>query len=163
MSGIRAFAEDTVVPVHKSRDEIQSLLLAWGCLGIQWEDDFQRGTVTLRFRWKWKEIEYIARMRGQIPTHEQVQKELQAQRRVSGHVSPAVVQKAHDQRLRSVHRLIALKLRADLNCVRAGMFSAMEVLLPYCEGVDGQTIGELAAGGGAQRLLALTDRSGGTP
>jgi len=44
---VRRYAEDTDVSVGKSRGEIDDLLRAWKCDGIQWTDHYDVGTVRL--------------------------------------------------------------------------------------------------------------------
>lgn len=52
----RAFAEDTVVPIAKTRAEIDDLLRAWKADGIRWTEDRAGG----RF------VEHYARNRDRV-------------------------------------------------------------------------------------------------
>lgn len=39
---MKRYAEDTRVPISRTRGEIDALLRAWRVDGIQWGDDFER-------------------------------------------------------------------------------------------------------------------------
>lgn len=149
MADPRRFAEDTSVSVEKSRAEINTLLRAWGCDGLQWTDDIAAGAVTLRFSWTWEAVRYVARVGLTLPTARSFIGK--APRQVRNRESWA--DREADQRARSLHRVLALKLKADLNCVASGVFSAVQVFLPYIEGADGWTVAEVA---GPHLAKALT-------
>jgi hypothetical protein len=58
------------------------------------------------------------------------------------------------------HRLLLIMLKGLLNAVDAGVISDIDAFLPYLEGNDGRTVGEVAtenlpklATGSASRLL----------
>lgn len=146
----RTYAEDTSVPVSRSREEIGRLLREWRCDAIQWTDDFLAGRVQLRFRWEHEGVVYHARMEATIPPRDAIRRDMASQRS-RGVPTDAQVDAAQEQRSRAIHRLLALKLKADLNCVRAGLFSAIDVFLPHVEGNDGRTVAEVAG----PRLRAL--------
>ena len=140
----RIYAEDTKVPVLRSREEIAGLLRAWRCDAIQWSDDYAEGTMQLRFRWAHEGVSYTARMGIKVPTAAEVRRTMAKDRAGKPPTDRQVVD-AHCQAERAAHRLLALKLKADLNCVRAGLFSVIDVLLPHIERADGQTVAEVAA------------------
>lgn len=117
----RRFAEDTKVPVARSRGAIDALMRAWGCNRISWEDDFDAMTATLRFAWTFEGVGYNAK--------------------ISIKAEPRAPHSA-DQVMRSLHRLLLLKLKSDLNCVACGLVHAVEVFLPHLVGVDGMTVAE---------------------
>jgi hypothetical protein len=48
---VRRFAEDTSVPISRSRGAIDQLLREWGATGLQWTDEYDRDLVSLRFSW----------------------------------------------------------------------------------------------------------------
>jgi hypothetical protein len=135
------FAVDTKVPVHKSRDEIQTLLRAWGCTGIQWTDDYEANRVSLRFRWPFEETVLMARVSVPIPSKADL---LKGYPRLGRIPKDRWADEQLDQRVRTLHRILLLKLRADFNAVREGLFTSVEAMLPYLEGADGRTVGETA-------------------
>lgn len=146
---MRKYAQDTTVPVSKSREEISALLQQWGCDGVQWSDGFSDGRVTLRFRWSRANpagIEsYVARISVQLPTRDQLAKSPQVKDGRTGHVSDKKLAEAIQKLGRSEHRLILLWLKAAFNAVDAGIIEASAIFLPFLEGKDGVTVHERVA------------------
>lgn len=131
----RPYAEDTSVPVARSRAEIAELLHRQRCISIQWTDDIEQGVVTLRFRWRWEEGEYQARIGLQLPTEAQL-------RRERPKATEAQRQRHIEQRTRSLHRVLALTIRAQVHAVEAGLVTAVEIFLPWLEDSEGRTVAE---------------------
>ena len=150
------YAHTTKVPVSRSRGEIERLLRAWECDGIQWTDNFRDGVATLRFRWTFEGVDYQARMVVKLPRDEAL---LTAREKSRATTRPtaAVMAKRRDQRWRSLHRVLLLTIKANLNAVDAGLLTAVEAFLPHLEGQDGRTIAEIAIP--KLRLLTETDGS----
>lgn len=121
-----AFAQRTKVPCARTRQEIDRLLRAWKCDGIQWTDEFTLSRVTLRFVWS----------RFQGPREARVSVTYQAQFRIN--LSRSTTQG------RQEHRLLLLWLKAALNAVEGGIIPAELLFLPWLVGRDGQTFGEIA-------------------
>ena len=48
---LRKYAEDSSVPVDRSRAEITKMLKEWGCSGMGWHELFDDGAVELGFVW----------------------------------------------------------------------------------------------------------------
>ena len=180
----RKFAQDSSVPVDRSRAEIRDLLAAWGCSGMGWTDHFAEGDVELAFAWdpavvarmgkqpencpggfkhnykrtcvecNWKDgfaagdgTIYKVRMRLKIGT------DAGKQRTVGD----------NPQKQRTAHRLLLLKIKADLNAAMAGLVKAEEVFLPYITDAHGNTIAEVVLPKLRAGYAALPAKTGGTP
>lgn len=158
---VSRFAQDTEVPIARSRAEIEKLLRNWKCDGIRWTDLYSRGLVFLEFMWNRSEDEsYLARFHIQLPTDDQLSTHAIDQR--SGRVSLNKLERLKEGRGRMEHRILALWLKAALNAVEAGIVNAETLFLPWLVGGDGQTVADVAIpklqkllGGSATRLLAL--------
>ena len=155
---MRRFAEDTSVPVGRSRAEIDRLLQDWGCGQLQWSDDYKSGRVRLRFLWEHNGKGYLARFDVKLPARTDLEKHAIDGR--TGKVSENKLQALMDARGKAEHRTLLLWLKACLNAVESGIVTAEMIFLPFLEGKDGQTVGEIAipkladlAGGSASRLL----------
>lgn len=157
---MRRFAEDTSVPVAKSRGEIDELLRGWGAEGVQWTDEWSAGRVTVRFVWPSGEQKYSARFSLQIPT----EKEIRTSNAVmigpswNRQVSEPRVRDALSARGRREHRVLLLWLKAAFNAVDAGLVSAELIFLPFLEGKDGVTVGERALPRMEALLLGSADK-----
>jgi hypothetical protein len=147
---VRRYAEDTAVPVAKSRGEIDTLLRAWGALGIQWSDDFEHDRVMLRFVWPRGAQRYMARFAVALAPLADLK--AQAIDRRTRRMSQGKLDKLLAARGRQEHRLLALWLKAALNAVEAGLVDAETLFLPFLEGTDGRTFAEAAV----PRLADLT-------
>ena len=155
----RRFAQDTTVPIAKSRGEIDSLLRAWGCGQIQWSDDYERGRVRLQFVWQRQERAYLARFDLQLPSDADLRSRAKDGR--SQKFSEPKYRKLMEGNGRREHRALALFIKAALNAVEDGIISPEQVFLPYLVGRDGRTLAEAAiprlpqllAGGDVHLLL----------
>jgi hypothetical protein len=159
---MRRYAEDTKVPVARSRSEIDKLLYDWGADAIQWSDDLRQSRVTLRFLWTWEGHQYVARFSLQLSSAEDLRKE--AIDRRTHRPSDRKLEALMRDRGRIEHRALVLWLKAAFNAVRSGIVSAESLFLAFFEGRDGQTVGEVALPrfsglltGSAVRLLPLAD------
>jgi hypothetical protein len=144
----RRFAEDTAVPIERSRQEITALLREWDCTSITWGDNFELGAAALGFTWRYEGQPYAVRFRLTMPTREQLEKEAlelwpnqwhQGQKRSRA----AYVERVLKNAPRAYHRLLLVKLKADLNAARAGLAKAEEIFLPWIIDQNGRTIGEI--------------------
>lgn len=154
----RKFAQDTTVPISKTRGEIDKLLRDWGATGVQWTDEWDENRVTLRFQWPHEGNVFRARMQILLPGRESF--EAEAIDRRTGQVSESRMEKFLSNRGKQEHRLLLLMIKSTLNAVEAGVITDIEAFLPYLEGNDGKTVGEVAsanllklATGSASRLL----------
>lgn len=136
---MRRFAEDTSVPVARSRAAIDALLRDWGCTGLGWSDDFDAQRAALRFRWTHEGVEYLARFVVQLPDDAALKKTMRA-----SYPTRKQLDDYREQRARQAYRVLLLWIKAALNAVDAGLVSAASVFLPWLEGADGRTVAEVA-------------------
>jgi hypothetical protein len=155
---MRRYAEDTAVPISRSRSEIDRLLREWGATGIQWTDEFERDRVTLRFIWPRGEQRFQARFMICLRTRAELEPD--AIDRRTRRVSKVKMDRLLADRGKREHRVLALWLKAALNAVDSGLVDAKTLFLPWLEGNDGRTVAELAVPhlgmlltGSASRLL----------
>jgi hypothetical protein len=156
---MRRYAEDTAVPISRSRGEIDTLLRAWGAQGIQWTDDFEHDRVMLRFVWPRGDQRFMARFVVRLPGRAELEPEAIDQR--TRRVSPGKLERLLVERGKREHRVLALWLKAALNAVDCGLVEAETLFLPFLEDRNGKTVAELALPrlgilleGSAMKLLA---------
>lgn len=128
---MRRFAEGTVVPISKTRGELDKLLREWGAGGVQWGDDFVTGEVTLRFVWK----EYVARFNVKTETRESIRQRTN---------TDIQMEKALAARGKHEHRLLLLWIKGALNACEAGIIQPEAIFLPFLEDKNGDTVAEKA-------------------
>jgi hypothetical protein len=163
--GLRRYAEDTSVPVSRSRDEIDRLLHQWGCSQLQWGTDFAGGRVQLRFLWHHGGASYLARFDLQLPNRAKLEKDPRCQDGRSGGLNERKLAAVLEAAGRQEHRVLLLYLKAAFNAVEAGLTTAETLFLPFLEDRDGRTVAEVALphlarlhDGSAVRLLTDGDR-----
>lgn len=139
---MRRFAQDTAVPISRSRGEIDKLLRDWGATGIQWTDEFDKDRVTLQFIWPKEEHSYMARFSVVLPGRKDLEADAVDGR--SGQVSERKMEMLLDARGKAEHRLLLLWLKAALNAVEAGIVEAEAIFLPFLVGADGRTVAQVA-------------------
>ena len=150
---MRRYAEDTKVPIARSREEIVQLLRSWRVDGITWADDFERSRVVLRFVWHRRggDERYLARFAIQLPDRKALEPRAIDQR--NGTVSEKKLARLMAERGMHEHRVLLLWLRAAFNAVEAGIVSAETLFLPFLEDQEGRTVAEVAI----PRLSSLLD------
>lgn len=134
------YAERTKVPADKTRREVEALLLGAGCTGVQWtvEPRTASGPGACRLRWRWDHqgSTYVARIALPLPA------------RGAAYAAGKRTVRGVDEWLageeRRLHRVLLLKLKADLHAVREGLLPMVEVFLPHLEVPGGRTLGEAA-------------------
>ena len=134
--------EGTSVSIGRSREEIDLLLRNWGVSGIQWEDDFKRGIVNLRFRWENKndKSSYIARFQLALDDDEKLE-ELSIDGR-SGKPSEKKLDRLKAERGKREHRVLSAFLKNVFEAVEQGIIDAEAVFLPWIEDSEGLTVYE---------------------
>jgi hypothetical protein len=138
---MRRYAEDTAVPISRTRGEIDRLLRDWGAEAIAWSDDFRHDSVNLRFVWPKDAARFMARFRLRLPTRKDLEADAIDGR--TGRVSEIKMTKLLDERGKREHRTLLLWLKGALNAVDLGLVSAEAIFLPFLEGKDGQTVAEV--------------------
>lgn len=137
---MRRYAQDTAVPIARSRGEIDKLLRAWGATGIQWTDQFEHDRVTLRFIWPRGDARFTARFDLKLPTSDSFEDSARDKR--NGKLLPAKLRKLLDSRGKHEHRVLALWIKAALNAVDAGIVQPEVLFLPFIENAQGKTVAE---------------------
>lgn len=137
---MRRYAQDTAVPISRSRGEIDKLLRAWGATGIQWTDQFEHDLVTLRFIWPHGESRFTARFNLKLPTAKSFEGDAMDKR--NGKLLPQKLQKLLDGRGKHEHRVLTLWIKAALNAVDAGIVEPEVLFLPFIENKAGKTVAE---------------------
>ena len=134
----RAYS-DTTIAVSKSREAIDNILRAWGVSGIQWEDQFDEGTVQLRFRWRRESgNELVARFRIDVDGEEELKE--QAIDKRSGQISERKYNLAKLNQGKREHRLLLNLLKNMFEAIEEGIIPAEALLLPWIEDVEGNTV-----------------------
>ena len=137
----RQFANGTSVPVDRTRAEINKLLTDWQCAAIGWTDHLAEGRVDCNFAWHHDAALY--RVRFAIQVHKEI--EDQRNGKWDAVVKRYMRKPSEDetrQRWRSAHRLLLLKLKADLNAAAAGLARVEEIFLPWIVDRNGVTVAE---------------------
>ena len=150
MTTRRIYAADTSVPVDRTRAEIRDLLSSWGCSGMGWTDHFREGDVELGFVW---DPAVVARQGVSATRCRRHYLNTCAEcgwkdgfKDLGDHVLFRVRMRlkvgTDPQKQRSAHRLLLLKIKADLNAAQAGLAKAEEVFLPWIVDAAGTTVSE---------------------
>lgn len=141
---MRRFAEDTQVPVSRSRGEIDKILRAWGATGVAWADEFELGMASLHFKWRRESdgMVFAAKLSIRLPTDAQLREKARHAR--SGDFLPSKFDSLCDARGRREHRVLVLWLKAAFNAIDVGIIDAEQLFLPFMVGGDGRTVAEVA-------------------
>lgn len=144
----RMYAEDTTVPVSRSRGEIDKLLRAWSCDGIQWTDDFSHNRILLRFVFArlvdGQAMKFMARFIIVLEAEEKIRERSMYRQGSVVKLAQAAYEKALASRGAREHRLLALWLKAAFNAVEAGIVAPEVLFLPFLEDKHGHTVAEIA-------------------
>ena len=145
MSSPRLFASDTAVPVDRTRAEINKLLAAWQCAAIGWIDHLAERKVAVEFTWHRDGALYKVRFTIGVPLR--VECPSRHPRGTWDSVTKRYYRDLNDDELgqgwRSAHRLLLLKLKADLNAAEAGLARAEEIFLPWMVDRNGRTVADM--------------------
>ena len=117
--------EDTSVPVQRSQDAIRKLLRTHGALGVQFEEDWQHGTLSVRFAWPVSSTDNAIRVRLEVTPLEPSSRFSEAQRE------------------RQAWRGISHYLEGTLKAAAFGLVRFEEVFLAYMEDDQGRRIGDV--------------------
>ena len=147
--------ETTNVSISRTREQIDDILKRWGVGGIQWQDDFDRGRVTLRFRWKNEDdgIRYVARYHMDFDDEEKLRKKAVDGR--TGKFSEKKFERVQKERGKQEHRVLLNFLKNVFEAVDSGIIDAAQIFLPWLEDVEGVTVYE-RIGPVMKRLAAST-------
>ncbi len=113
----RRYANETAVPIARSRGEIDKLLRQWGADAIQWTDEFSQNRTVLRFRWSHEGAEYGARITLELPGESDIDEHAIDLR--TGRRSKVKFEKLMAARGKREHRVLLLFLKAAFNAIEA--------------------------------------------
>ena len=134
----RRYAEDTSVPVQRSRNEIEALLQRYGAEGFGFETEFGSGGRAL--------VKFAIRGRlFRIPVRTCSISDPRIQRHPAGKQRTSVeVEGAWQQEERRAWRVAVLWLKGTLEAVESRVITLDEALLPFMVLPDNRTVGEWA-------------------
>jgi len=131
--------EGTPVSVSKSRSSIDNILLKWGVIGVQWDDDYENGVAQLRFRWKRADDSVlVARFRIEVDSEESLNEKARDGR--SGMFSAKKYARLKMDRGKREHRVLFNFLKSMFEAIEQGIIPAEALLLAWLEDVDGKTV-----------------------
>lgn len=131
--------ENTTVAVSKSREQIDEIIRKWGVTGSQWEDDYEKGFATLRFRWKREdESELVARFRVDLDSDEEL-RALAIDKR-NNQFSEKKYERIRLDRGKREHRILLNLLKNMFEAIDEGIMPAEALLLPWLEDSEGMTV-----------------------
>ena len=138
---MRRYADETTVPISRSRDEIQKLLRHWGADGIRWTDDYQHDRVLLEFVWHHESCGYVARFSLLLPTAAMLRTSSMDGR--SHKFSQTKFDKLMAARGKREHRTLLLFLKGAFEAIEEGLVTAEQLFLPFLVGADDRTVSEV--------------------
>ena len=129
----RPYAEHTVVPVSRSRDELERILVRFGATAQAWARDDEKGTVVLAFKRAGKGYKLVVHLVNaasftQTPT---------GRERLA-----SAAQEAAEQENRRRFRSLANFVKAMMDAADTGIISAEDALLPYLILPGGATVAQ---------------------
>lgn len=168
MTARRTFAADTSVPVDRTRAEIGKLLAAWGCSALGWTDHLAEGAVELGFVWDPSVVARHGKQGSRCRIHWlltcaqcQWKDGFPVTEQMLFRVRMRVKTGDDPQKKRQTHRLLLLKIKADLNAAEAGLAKAEEVFLPWIVDGNGVSVSEHVLPRLRQAYAALPAKTGG--
>lgn len=136
----RRFAEDTSVPIERSRAEIEALLTRYGCDDIA--SRIAPGVAMIQFEVHDRRIRFAMRLPAKDDSRFTLKKVNQTQR--TAKASPEQAQKAWEQECRRLWRALALSIKAKLEAVQSGIAEfESEFLANVVDPHSGKTVAEL--------------------
>lgn len=134
-----SFAENTRVPVEKSRAEIEGLLKRYGAdqFASGWSDTCAR----IMFRAKQRHVRFV------LPFPSKDDRAITHKKDRSGYLlkrTESQIQDAYDQEMRRRWRALALVVKAKLEAVETGITTFEEEFMAHIVMPDGKTVAEHA-------------------
>lgn len=134
--------ERTTLSIARTREQIDRILKRWGVAGIQWEDNFEKGVVNLRFRWKNEDdgIQYVARYQMTFEDDEKLREKAVDGRNQK--FSRKKFDRLKKERGKQEHRVFLRFLSNVIETVNSGLIDVVQVFLPWLEDAEGVTVFE---------------------
>ena len=131
------YAEETSVPVERSRAEIEHLLRKYGA--DQFASGWSGDRAMIQFRAEGRTVRFV------LPLPDPQDKQFtQHPRYTYKPRSPEAARGAYEQEVRRRWRCLALAIKAKLECVGTKIASMEEEFMPYIVMPDGKTVSEHA-------------------
>lgn len=143
---MRRFAQDTSVPISRSREQIDELLRAWKCEGVAWIDHWAEDKVEMQFRMLRLDQRtnqatvYVARFVFAIESQEKIRQRCMGSRGLK----QAQFDQEMSRRGRREHRVLLLMLKGALEAVEEGIIPPEALFLAFMVCSDGRTVYEAA-------------------
>lgn len=131
-----SYAQGTVVPVGRSRDEIESTLIRFGATGQLWARDDERGIVVIAFKREGRTYKFT------VPLPLLKEFRMTPSGRFERTEKQAEV--ARETEVRRRFRSLANYVKALLDAIDTGIIQVDEALLPYLVLGSGKTVYEHA-------------------
>jgi hypothetical protein len=124
------YAQNTTVPVHKSRAEIEALLVKHKASQYLTAHDTERGQAVVQFKIQNRIVRFIVK----LPDRATIARRLSR---------ASAVDKVIDQNTRQRWRALLLVIKAKLECVENGIATFEEEFLAHIVLPNDQTVGEV--------------------
>lgn len=133
-----AYAENTSVPVERSRAEIESMLRKYGA--AQFVSGWDAEKALIGFAAQGRHLRFVLKMPG-------ANEKRFTHTKHKGHYfekvnPPDRVRALHEQEIRRLWRALALSIKAKLEAVESGIETFEEAFLPHIVLPDGSTVGQ---------------------
>ena len=129
------YAEETSVPVERSRAEIEQLLRKYGA--DQFASGWSWDRAMIQFRAEGRTIRFV------LPLPDPTDKQFTQHPRYTYKArSPEAARNAYEQEVRRRWRCLALAIKAKLECVGTKIASFEEEFMPFIVMPDGKTASE---------------------
>jgi hypothetical protein len=152
-----AFAENTQVPVERSRAEIETMLRRYGA--SQFVSGWDADKAVVGFSAQARQLRFVLKMPAKdekrfLQTHHK-------NRHFATTNSKEQATRLYEQEVRRLWRALALSIKAKLEAVESGIETFEEAFMPHIVLPDGSTVGQFIspqlervyAGGEMPRLL----------
>lgn len=140
MTAARRYAEDTTVPISRSRAEIEAVLERYGAVSFAYAADTERNRAAIMFDIGGR------RIRIDVPLPNPGEDRFTRFRRTPHGMweqrAPAAARAKWEQACRSTYRALLLIIKAKLEAVAAGITTVEAEFLPHIVLPDGRTVGD---------------------
>lgn len=154
--------KETSVSIERSQSAIRELLRKYGAGGLQFNEDFAKNSIILRFSYSVNGSEagptlYFVRLQAQVPAVKQIRGKYTMRKR-----SQAAIDRELDQNHRAAWRAVYYALKSRMESITYGIETFEEAFLAHFEagiGPEGRpvTIGERIIPRLREGQLALTE------
>jgi len=159
----RRHAEGTQVPMHRSKQQIETMLLDWGAKAIEFRDKIvgDHQVIELRFVWMFDDIPLSACFKMAVDEEDLIERSRHGR---TGEVLSTKLDRNRENWGKETLRLLHTFLKASLHAVNEGLITAEQVFMPWFEDASGTVLSDvldprkLAENMSAKRLMGQTTR-----